>query len=411
MASSIAGIGSRKISAEVSKNIFTLGFLFASSGFTIRSGGAPGADTSFEMGAVAYHDLKQRYPDLPGELASDYLQIFLPSYRFSNRVADEVVYFHKATRPLSKKAQDMASSVHPNWPRLSEFARLLMARNSHQIYGLELNDPVEKVVCYTPDGATNIITSKTGGTGQALRLANIHGLEAGQEIPAEANPDRIPIDNLGDPETMKRYQARINANIERFKPWVDISTLYEKTCKDHAPGFLLEEADLLSDKALSSTDVLIHGTNCQHKMKSGFALQLVKKFPEVVPSDFATPKGSGKLGTYSSVKVQHNGRDLIIVNAYTQVSPASYKQQQDESLVVDYEAVRKVMNSISKDFPGKNFSMPKIGSGLENGCWLSLGHIIGGSFHGKSLSVYDSPSNRPSMKKAPNPESQRGFGF
>jgi hypothetical protein len=41
-----------------------------------------------------------------------------------------------------------------------------MARNCQQVLGQNLNLPVDFVVCWTKDGG------KTGGTGQALRIAD-----------------------------------------------------------------------------------------------------------------------------------------------------------------------------------------------------------------------------------------------
>lgn len=380
----IACIGSRRISASISKVLFNCGFLLAASGVQIRSGGAPGADTSFEMGALAYRDLRLAHPEMPGRLADDFLQVYLPSFRFANRIADEEIYIYNKTLGVNDEAQKLASKIHPNWDRLGAYARLLMARNSHQMLGPYLNDLSDRVLCFTPDGATTTITSKTGGTGQALRLANVHG---------------CPIDNLGNSLVMDRYQKRIREAAQKFKPWADLESLYEETCSRHAPGIGLQEGDLLNDEVLARTDVLVHGANCQHKMKSGFALQLSKKFPEALSADLATPKGAGKLGTFSQVTVNHKGRDLTIVNAYTQVSPASYKQQQEGALVVDYEAVRKVMGAVSREFNGKRVAMPKVGAGLANGCWLSIGHIIGGAFRGGAVTVYDLPSNQMSLRK------------
>jgi hypothetical protein len=53
-----------------------------------------------------------------------------------------------------------------------------MARNSHQILGVGLNDPVAFVICWTPDGAEHEreCGPKTGGTGQAIRLASRRGI-------------------------------------------------------------------------------------------------------------------------------------------------------------------------------------------------------------------------------------------
>lgn len=376
MTDSLALIGSRRSSAKVNKMCFLIGFLVAQAGYRGRSGGAPGPDTSFEMGMLAYQSLKAKYPDMPGSLASNFLDVYLPSYRFANRKADGNRYLFLKNQ--LEQSQEIASQFHQGWGNMSQYVRQLMARNAHQVLGRQLDeaDKVVKTLCYTPDGASKNITSDTGGTGQALRMCNHYG---------------VPIDNIGNPRVWAKYEARIAALKETFAPWVDLDTLYEETCLNHAPGFNLVFDDLLSDQALENIDVLFHGSNCIHKMKSGFAKQLVEKFPEALEADLATPKGAKKLGTYSSVEVQHNGRPITIVNAYTQAAPASWKQQQNCDLVADYEAIRKSLAKVRKDFSGARIAMPKVGAGLANGCWLSIGHIIGGAMYDQNVTVFDLP--------------------
>ncbi len=46
-----------------------------------------------------------------------------------------------------------------------------MARNCYQVLGEDLSTPVDFVVCWTPDGAESETSRKTGGTGQAIRIA------------------------------------------------------------------------------------------------------------------------------------------------------------------------------------------------------------------------------------------------
>ncbi len=57
-----------------------------------------------------------------------------------------------------------------------------MARNAMQALGPALNDPAKMIVAWTPGGQI------TGGTGQALRMAQSYG---------------IPVRNLGNPQTLQ----------------------------------------------------------------------------------------------------------------------------------------------------------------------------------------------------------------
>ena len=110
-------------------------------GWTLRSGGAGGADASFEAGCSE--------PALK--------EIYLPWKGF-NGLEGPVVDDDAALREVSMK-------FHPAWERLTRGGRALMTRNVAQILGPKLDSPVEMVICWTPDGQGG------GGTGQAIRIA------------------------------------------------------------------------------------------------------------------------------------------------------------------------------------------------------------------------------------------------
>ncbi len=50
-------------------------------------------------------------------------------------------------------------------------AKKFHARNVQQVLGKNLDTPTKFVVCWTPDGAEQRTSNKTGGTGQAIRVA------------------------------------------------------------------------------------------------------------------------------------------------------------------------------------------------------------------------------------------------
>lgn len=137
-----AGIGSRKTSPEVLEAFKSIASYLALKGFILRSGGASGADSAFEIGCDKNHGKKE---------------IFVPWKGFNNNPAKFV--------PLSEEAMDMAKYYHPNWKAVSEAGRKMMARNCYQVLGANLNTPVGFILCYTPNGSGN------GGTGQAIRIA------------------------------------------------------------------------------------------------------------------------------------------------------------------------------------------------------------------------------------------------
>ena len=136
------GIGSRSTPKETLQLFALLGRYFAQKGFILRSGGAKGADTAFENGCKEVNGRKE---------------IYIPWKGFEDSRSSLVVE--------SPMAFQIAKKFHPNWESLSEGAKKLQARNSHQILGWDLESPSNFVVCYTEGG------KRKGGTGQALRLA------------------------------------------------------------------------------------------------------------------------------------------------------------------------------------------------------------------------------------------------
>lgn len=131
-----AGIGSRSTPLHVCYQMTELAQHLHDCGWTLRSGGADGADAAFEKGAGSRKE------------------IFL------------------ATDDIPEEAFTIAAENHPRWQALAPYVKKLHARNAQQILGGTLNAPSKFVVCWTPDGVEINTTAKTGGTGQAIRIAN-----------------------------------------------------------------------------------------------------------------------------------------------------------------------------------------------------------------------------------------------
>lgn len=175
-----AGIGSRATPPAVLGLMTRVAERLQVRGYLLRSGGALGADTAFESGAGLSRE------------------IFLPWRNFN-----------KNESPLfepSPAAFELAASLHPAWSRLDDKARCLMARNCHQILGLDLRSPVGFVACWTEDGCESEAerSPRTGGTGQAIALASRHG---------------IPVINFARPQALDRIKALLQ-KIEGGEPLV-----------------------------------------------------------------------------------------------------------------------------------------------------------------------------------------------
>lgn len=162
-----AGIGSRETPKEMMSFMSEVATKLEKKGYTLRSGGADGADLAFENGVKV---LKE---------------IYIPWKGFNKSVSSLHVFNNKDA------AFEIASENHPGWIRLTEPVRKLMARNVYQILGSNLDKPVKFVICWTKDSCESHLTrsNKTGGTGLAISVASKLG---------------IPIFNLNNPVSYER---------------------------------------------------------------------------------------------------------------------------------------------------------------------------------------------------------------
>ena len=131
------GIGSRQADETVCSAMTETAKLLDSCGYTLRSGGADGADLAFEKGALNK-------------------EIWVPWKGFNS---------NESNLTPSKEAFDIAKTVHPVWFKLSQAAQKLHARNCHQVLGNDLKTPSLFLLCWTPDGKI------TGGSATAINLA------------------------------------------------------------------------------------------------------------------------------------------------------------------------------------------------------------------------------------------------
>jgi hypothetical protein len=149
-----AGIGSRKTPENIMEFMKNIAAFLAKNDFILRSGGANGADSSFEFGSDQVNGKKE---------------IFLPWKNFNNNNSN---LFNVCENSIK-----IAEQFHPKFKYLKSPAKKLISRNTYQILGHNLNSPSLFVICYTENGEIS------GGTGQAIRIANHYN---------------IPVFNLGN---------------------------------------------------------------------------------------------------------------------------------------------------------------------------------------------------------------------
>ncbi len=146
-----AGIGTRKAPQLVLDEIEKRAKALAAAGYTVRSGDATGPDKWFE------------------HYGRPNVEIFTAFDAYDNPAWYE-----------------MARKYHRRFDEQTGFVQRLLSRNTAIILGRNHDDPVDFVLCWTPNG--NIV----GGTGHSIRIALAHN---------------IPVYNLGgvnDTNTLPR---------------------------------------------------------------------------------------------------------------------------------------------------------------------------------------------------------------
>jgi len=151
-----AGIGSRTTPYSICGIMTEIARMLNLEGYTLRSGGADGADTAFKNGA------------------GDAWEVFRP-------------------KDATPKAVEEASKFHPAWDKCNDYVRKLHGRNAQIILGRDLSKPVDFTMLWTPGGKT------IGGTGLGIRISEHY---------------KITIKNLYKPETLKEVLEQYN--IERL---------------------------------------------------------------------------------------------------------------------------------------------------------------------------------------------------
>jgi len=149
------GVGSRQTPQVVLVLMRQIALAMANLQYTLRSGGAKGADSAFESGAGH----------------------------------NKQIFYAMDCTPAAMK---IARRFHPAWSRCDNYARRLHGRNAFQVLGPNLNEPSAYCICWTKDGCISHKTRSfdTGGTGTAISIAEAYG---------------VPVINLAIPEYFAQW--------------------------------------------------------------------------------------------------------------------------------------------------------------------------------------------------------------
>jgi O-acetyl-ADP-ribose deacetylase (regulator of RNase III) len=121
----------------------------------------------------------------------------------------------------------------------------------------------------------------------------------------------------------------------------------------------------------TDSDVIAHGVNCKGVFGAGLAKEIRDKWPEVYNNYMDKFLRLGwRLG-----EIQINyPENKIVVNMATQENYG----RDPKKVYVDYSAVAVCLDKLFKYCKEHSLScaIPKIGCGLDNGDWKTVGHII-----------------------------------
>lgn len=166
------GIGSRKTPEDILKVIREIGESLGKAGWSLRSGGADGADVAFEDGAAKAGGKGTIY--LPWDGFNGITQGLSEDGQIAYKVIN-----HPETEIIVNK-------IHPAPDRLTTGTMKLHRRNIHQVAGDKLDEPSAFVV-YWADGEDTGVPK--GGTRTAVAYAQSIG---------------VPTYNLRNPYVLER---------------------------------------------------------------------------------------------------------------------------------------------------------------------------------------------------------------
>lgn len=199
-----AGVGSRDTPQEHLERMTHYSKSLHQMQWTLRSGGARGADTYFELGS-------QRN------------DIFLPERKRGKKGTA----LEDLPLAMVMQAQKIGKPFHPRWGQLDEFSLKLMTRNVFQVLGRNLQTPVKFILFWAPSSfdSDGLVKDAKGGTGFAIRL----GRSLGIPLIHVNHPTSRPVLEAIEEQNLKR----LHQELQRFQtaPTLVLPPSPQKTIK------------------------------------------------------------------------------------------------------------------------------------------------------------------------------------
>ena len=156
-------------------------------------------------------------------------------------------------KPVGKREMKIAEEIHPNWEALvakGPGGPKLMARNTNQVFGANLDTPVDFVLFYAEDKGKTGKTGENrpeGGTGQAVEMARAKG---------------IPTINMADANWRDQLKAVISTKA------APVATL-SSTIREYTPEKIT---------SLKPNEVFVFGSNTEGRHSLGAAKTAADNF-------------------------------------------------------------------------------------------------------------------------------------
>ena len=221
-----AGIGSRETPTPILDKMTEAAKYLQSLGYTLRSGNAIGADQAFEKGATK----KEVFSGSKSAGSIEHV------------VAEEI---HPAWDIMLDASRRKAKARNKDPEKAARYVANLMARNTNQIFGSNLDTPVDFVLAYDKSGWEGKgARPKKGGTLQAVDMAARKG---------------IPVINMANPNWRSELKKAITQPVAKAPETAPTATpqsagaLFQGLSNNDKSTYLYNELDELDSEELPVT--------------------------------------------------------------------------------------------------------------------------------------------------------------
>jgi len=159
------GVGSRETPKNILDLMRRLSHKLVSKGWTLRSGGADGADEYFAYG---WGDAKVEDDSIPPA------EIFLPWHGFNGLYRGDPNCIIVQDEEILAKAYKLLKKVHPAFDKLTRGPLALHTRNCFQVLGRNLDSPSNYCIAYSKIDQNG---EPTGGTRTAIKIAEMNKIK------------------------------------------------------------------------------------------------------------------------------------------------------------------------------------------------------------------------------------------